>query len=632
MRKLLTLVLLSFLIIPMSWCQESADQSNNYSPARIQAFCDGLLSGLMSEHQIPGAVLVVVREDETLYSQGFGYSDLQEKTKVDPDSSLFRIGSISKVFIWTAVMQLYQKGILDLNADINQYLGDFSLKKKDGQRITLKNLMSHSAGFEDRVLGVFGEDEKTLLPLGELLSKEMPAQVRPPNSHVSYSNHGSALAALIVEKVSGVDFHTYVEENILSPLGMDQSTFKQPVPERLQPFLANGYSSTSDPNPKPFEYIRVSPAGAVSSSGSDMAKLMKAFLGEGNFNGVSILDTTTFREMVQPAFTQHTSINPMLHGLLDLSRNQYRVYGHFGDTFWFHSMMVLIPEEKMGIYLSLNGAKGGLTYLSFFEQFMNAFFPENEPLPIQEIDLSDGYFDPLAGDYKMNRYSRSDLTKIMSLFLRFKVEKESNQYLRIESPFGSFLYEPRDSLVFRKQGGSDQIAFGKNDQGKISYLYADLMPMLALEKAPWYESQSLHLSIFLISLLANFFILWFWPMVFLSRRRFYPTDPNRRYLPLSSKFLAWVNALLFLIFVIGLSVILSDPFSVAVVIPNSLKVLLILPILFSAISLMMFIHSLKIFEISAITWRTKIFYFLLVIINLSVVLQMFYWNLLGWQY
>ncbi len=632
MRKFITLILLSFLFIPLGWCQQGAGQDFTFSPDRIEAFCDGLIKGLMSEHQIPGAVLIMVKDGETQYSRGYGYSNLKEKTKVHPDSSLFRIGSISKVFIWTAVMQLYEKGLLDLNADINQYLGDFSVKKKDGQRITLKNLMSHTAGFEDRVLGLFGEDENSLLPLEDLLFKEMPAQIMPPNSQVSYSNHGSALAALIVEKVSGMDFHSYVEENILHPLGMEQTTFKQPVPEQLSPHVSNGYTSITSPDPEPFEFIRVYPAGAGSASGADMAKLMKAFLGEGSLNGVSILDTMTLREMIQPAFTQHPSIRPMLHGFLDLSRNQYKAYGHFGDTFWFHSMMVLIPEENLGVYLSLNGANGALTYLGFFEQFMNAFFPENNPPQIPEIQVSDGFFDHLKGDYKMNRYSRSDFTKIMSLFLRIKVEKDSDHYLSISTPFGSFLYEPMDSLLYRKQGSSELIAFGKDDKGRIKYLYADQLPMLTMEKVPWYESQALHFGVFILALSANFFILWFWPMVFLSRRRFYATDPNRRYLPLSSKSLAWVNALLFMIFVIGLSIVLSDPFSVAVVIPTSLKALLVIPIVFSGISLMMFIHGLKIFEITAISLRTKIFYFILVLINLSAVFQLFYWNLLGWQY
>lgn len=631
MRKIVTSLLLCICLYQEGFSQRVPLNSDTLSSLAIQEFCDGLLKGLMSEHEIPGAVLVVVKEGETLFSKGYGFADLEQKSSVNPDSTLFRIGSISKLLIWTSIMQLYEKGQLDLNADITQYLGDFALKKKNGQRINLRNLMSHTAGFEERLLGIMGEDESSLVPLEKLLQAEMPSLVRPPNSQASYSNHGSALAALIVEKVSGLNFTSYVEENILSPLNMKHSTFRQPLPESLESHISKGYIGTSDPEAKEFEFIRVYPAGAASSSGADMAKWMKMYLGEGTLKEATVLDTATFREMIKPAFSHHPEINPMLHGFLDLSRNNTKAYGHFGDTFWFHSMMLLVPEEKIGVFLSLNGSKGALAYLGFYKQFMDKYFPEKQP-QVADIKISDKLLAELEGDYKLNRYSKSDLTKITSLFARYKVEMGDNNSLRIISPLGTSIYLPVDSLVFRKSGGSEKIAFGKDDGGKVKYLYADLLPMMAMEKTAWYEAKSLHLFIFVTATLSGIFILCFWPMVFISRRRFYPSDPNRRYLPFSSKSLAWTNALLYLCFIAGLYSILRDPLSMLVAIPTSLKLLLLIPILFSIFSLLMLVHGLKIFEISAISIRTKLFYFMLVLINLSVVFQFYFWNLLGWRY
>ncbi|WP_157972045.1 serine hydrolase domain-containing protein [Pleomorphovibrio marinus] len=631
MRKIVTSLFLFISLFQAGFPQEGSLNTETQSPLSIEEFSDGLLKGLMAEHEIPGAVLVVVKGNETLFSKGYGYANLQEKSKVNPDTTMFRIGSISKLLIWTSIMQLQEKGQLDLNADITQYLGDFTLKKKNGQRITLRNLMSHTAGFEERILGLMGEDESSMEPLEKLLEEDMPSLVRPPNSQASYSNHGSALAALIVEKVSGLDFETYVDENILHPLGMNFSTLSQPVPEPLTPYLSQGYSGTSNPVAKEFEFIRAYPAGAASSSGADMAKWMKMYLGEGTFQESTILDSATFREMIKTAFSHHPNINPMLHGFLDLSRNNTRAYGHFGDTFWFHSMMLLVPEEKIGVFLSLNGSKGTLTYLGFYEQFMDKFFPERNP-QISEIKLTEKLLDELEGDYKLNRYSKSDLTKITSLFARYKVEKGVDNSIRVDSPLGTSIYLPEDSLLFRKSGSSEKIAFGKDDEGKVKFLYADLLPMMVMEKTPWYEGEKLHLFIFVTATLVSFFILCFWPMVFLSRRRFYPSDPNRRYLPFSSKSLAWTNAFLYLCFIIGVSSVLSDPLALLMAIPTSFKLLLFLPILFTILTLLMLVHGLKIFEIAAISIRTKIFYFILVLVNISVVFQLFCWNLLGWQY
>jgi CubicO group peptidase (beta-lactamase class C family) len=206
----------------------------------LEAFFDGIIEGYLEQNHIAGATLAVVRDGGVVLRKGYGFADLATRRQISPDSTLFRIGSISKMFTWVSVMQLVAQGKLDLEADANTYLSDFKVPDAFGQPITLKHLMTHTPGFEDHVLNLFARDSSGLRSLGEILRDEMPARVRPPYSQSSYSNHGTGLAAYIVERVSGLTSHDYVEKNILDPLGMNMTTFRQPLPLRMRPFMSRG--------------------------------------------------------------------------------------------------------------------------------------------------------------------------------------------------------------------------------------------------------------------------------------------------------------------------------------------------------------------------------------------------------
>ena len=199
--------------------------------AELEAFMDGIVEAQLEAYNIAGAVVAVVKDGALFFAKGYGYADLKARKRVEADKTLFRIASISKLFVWTAVMQLVEQGKLDLNTDINTYLTHFKIPDTYDEPITLTHLMTHTAGFEEYVIGLFAKDSNRLLPLGDILAQELPARVRPPGEAASYSNHGTALAAYIVEKVSGKAWNDYVEENILRPLGMNRTTFRQPVPE-----------------------------------------------------------------------------------------------------------------------------------------------------------------------------------------------------------------------------------------------------------------------------------------------------------------------------------------------------------------------------------------------------------------
>ena len=166
---------------------------------QVRMFLDGVMETKMSDKHIAGASVAVVQGGRLLFAKGYGYRDWAARLPVEADNTLFRIGSISKLFVWTSVMQLAAQGKLDLDANVNVYLKDFKIPDTYEQPITLKNLLTHTPGFEDLVINLFTRDSSSLLPMGEILKHEMPARVRPPGTYASYSNHGTNIAAYIVE-------------------------------------------------------------------------------------------------------------------------------------------------------------------------------------------------------------------------------------------------------------------------------------------------------------------------------------------------------------------------------------------------------------------------------------------------
>ena len=231
----------------------------------------------------------MVVDNKLFFAKGYGYADVEAKKPVDPDATMFRIGSVSKLFTWTAVMQLVEQGKLDLDADINQYLTEFKIPTTYPQPITLKNLLTHTPGFEDQVIGLFAHDPDEISPLGQLLARDLPARVRPPGELASYSNHGTALAGYIVPEVSGVPWEDYIEQNLLKPLGWTIRPCVSPAPTSCRPRCPRATSSSEGQfKEQGFEYVPAAPAGSMSASAADMARFMIAHLQNGRYESGTI--------------------------------------------------------------------------------------------------------------------------------------------------------------------------------------------------------------------------------------------------------------------------------------------------------------------------------------------------------
>ncbi len=397
---------------------------------RLEAFMDGIINTHLRDLHIAGATVSVIKDSKIILAKGYGYADVKKRIPVDPAISLFRIGSISKMFTWISVMQLVSKGKLRLDEDVNHYLKDFKIPEAYPTPVTLKDLMTHTPGFEDLVIGLFGKDSLTLKPLAEIFKKEMPLRVREPGSFASYSNHGTGMAAYIVEQVSGMSFNDYVEKNILEPLQMRHTSFLQPLPARLRADLSHGYSyKGGEFVEEGFEYVPLYPVGAAASSATDMTHFMRAILQNGRWKDFIMLDSATLAFMEQPAHRHHPDVNPMRYGFMDLSRNGVTVIGHGGNTFWFHSLMALFPESNAGLFISFNTDKGGSTSLDVLNEFMDEYFPEKNPLKTP-IASSKKFLKQFEGAYRVNRFAYNDITTVSSLLGHIKVSVKDSMMLK----------------------------------------------------------------------------------------------------------------------------------------------------------------------------------------------------------
>jgi CubicO group peptidase (beta-lactamase class C family) len=398
----------------------------------IEAFFDGLVPQELSRENIAGTAIVVVRDGKILFSKGYGYADVGRKVPVSPETTLFRPGSVSKLFTWTAVMQQVERGKLDLDRDVNDYL-DFKISSKYSKPITLRDLMTHSGGFQESLLQLWVKDAASVRPIGDYLKEGLPQRIYPPGTVPAYSNYGTTLAGYLVERASGQRFDEYVDEQIFRPLGMTHSTFRQPLPDSLKSFSPIGYSLASGPA-HAFEFIQVVPAGASTVTANDMARFMIAHLQDGRYEGVQILRPETVRLMHSRQLENHPQMNAMTLGFYEMSRNGHRIIGHNGETQYFQSAVRLMPDAGVGFFITQNSfGKGAVSFRNImWDKFLNRYFPNSLPRISPSADnVKDG--QDVAGNYISSRRYETTIFKVLSLSSSWKVTANSDGTISVNT-------------------------------------------------------------------------------------------------------------------------------------------------------------------------------------------------------
>lgn len=487
----------------------------------VGAFLDGILPQQLAREDIAGVVVSVVKDGKVLFAKGYGYADVAKRTPVSADSTLFRPGSISKLFTWTAVMQQVEQGKLDLDRDVNDYL-DFKIPPTYPKPITLRNIMTHTAGFEETVQELFVADAKDLKPFDIYLKEHLPARIFPPGTTPAYSNYATTMAGYILQRVSGQDYYDYIDEHILKPLGMAHCTFRQPLPVNLQPMMSNGYEVASQPA-KTFEFVEAAPAGSSSVTAMDMTRFMLAHLQDGQFEGAQILKPETARMMHSRQFQNVPDMNAMALGFYEETRNGHRIIGHGGDTDYFHSDLHLVPDAQVGFFVSYNSAgKGEVSNReAVWHAFLDRYFPDSNPQDsIVATSAQDAQM--LSGRYIVSRRAETTILKALTVAGETKVYANDDGSLSasdLKDPNG----EPKKfheiaPLMYREVNGQDRLGFKRDDSGNLVAVID--FPFMVFQKAHWYENSALHLPLIIGSLSILLLTLLLWPVAAVLRRHY----------------------------------------------------------------------------------------------------------------
>jgi CubicO group peptidase (beta-lactamase class C family) len=608
--------------------RQDARRRGPTDPEELEAFLDGVMRAQMEAEDIAGATVAVVRNGEILLARGYGWADVEERRPVDPERTLFRIGSVTKLVTWTAVMQLVEAGELDLHADVNRYL-DFRIPDTFDEPITLWHILTHTPGFEEDSRDLFTEDPDQMEPLGEWLATHVPARVRPPGTFSSYSNYATALAGYIVERVSGEPYDAYVERHIFEPLDMRLSTTRQPLPDELAPRMSEGYAFENGRfEAKPFEIIKgAAPAGSMSAPATDMARFMLAHLNGGELDGQRILSEETVRTMQERAFTHDERQSGFALGFYEKSRPGLRIIGHGGDTRWFHTDLALVPSEDLGVFVSYNTASGGeLSFGPFLDAFLEHYYPA-DPEPVTPSEEAREAAERVAGEYAFNRRSYTTFQKAFGLAQSTRVQAREDGSVVLHSPLGATRFVPLEPLHYREALGHQRLTFREDDDGRVTHGFLSLAPMMALERVPWHESSRLH------QVLLGLAVLVFAGTVVAAVRRWWrrrqgitlPGDdlPGRRFLVA----MAGAN----LAFVAALAVLLQDPASIMTGPLTGLKVALALPLLGLLLAVGALYHGVQQWRRRAGTLGARLRYGAVVALALLFAWSLSVWNLLGWQ-
>lgn len=488
--------------------------------ADLEAFLDGIVPQQLERENVAGATISVVKGGKLLFARGYGYADVANKKPISAEETLFRPGSISKLFTWTAVMQLHEQGKLDLDRDINEYL-DFKIPEAFGQPITLKQILTHTPGFEEQVKDLFKEGAVSP-DLQEYVKTHIPTRIYPPGTTPAYSNYATALAGYIVERVSGRPFTDYVAENIFQPLGMTRSTFVQPLPDGMAPDMSAGYRLSTD-KAVPFEVVVPFPAGSLSTTSVDMAKFMLAHLQDGELGGARILSPQTARLMHSRAFALDPAANAMAHGFYEESRNGHRIIGHAGDTTAFHSDLHLVLDREVGFFVSYNsGGKGEISPRTIlWEAFLDRYFPYTAPAE-SSLESAKANATAVSGSYMLSRRAETSFLRVASILGEATVSALDDgriQVAELTEPGG----QPKSwrevaPMMFRDVNGQDVLIFREDKAGTMQMILP--YPFMVFQKVGFWEDKTVLLPVLGISLLIMFLTLILAPIAWGVRKHY----------------------------------------------------------------------------------------------------------------
>lgn len=455
-RALLSLALLAFASLPPAAAAAPATLPG------LNAFVDEVMTDALERYRIPGAAVAVVSGGEVVLLEGYGLADVERRIPVDPERTVFRAFSVSKPVTATAVMQLFDRGLLRPDDDVTRHLEGLPLRRAFPQPVTAGQLLTHTSGFTDRGAGTVALHPENVKTLEQYLADRPYRQVYPPGQRAAYSDYNFALAGYLVERVSGIPFPRFAEETVFRPLGMSRTTFLQPRPGTRVPEHAVGYAYAGGRyEPQPPAYYQAYPASGMLTTASDMARFMLAHLSGGRYAGAVILSPFTRKLMHQQQFTPLPPLSGLTYGFWTETSHGRAVLMHTGAGTGFSSMLYLLPDEKVGVFIAANRRNLPFHY-AFIRRFMDRYFPAPvRPPPRTPPGRPDlGRF---TGTYIWHRYDPSTIEKIIREEVSVRANADGTLTLLPEGG----RYIPVGPLLFRRTDGDNYLAFETDPSGRV---------------------------------------------------------------------------------------------------------------------------------------------------------------------
>ncbi len=599
----------------------------------LEAFVDGFVGGEQKAYELAGATVAVVKDGQLFFAKGYGWADVDRHVPVVAEETLFRPGSVSKLLTWTAVMQLVEQGKLDLDADVNTYVTQFKVPPAFDGPITLRHALTHTVGMEDGGIGyLMARSPQDIVPLATSLAAHVPARVRPAGTSTdglgaSYSNWATSLAGLVVANVSGVPFEDYVQQNVLGPLDMQSSTFKEPLPEALQKRMSNGYAFEAGAfKAKGYEYVaNFGPAGSLAATSTDMARFMIAHLSQGAIGDARILKPETVQAMHARVFSPSPAVDGAALGFYETYMNGRRVIGHGGDTNYFHTELGLLEAEGVGFFFCVNtGDKAALVPRHFARAFMDHYFPAALPelKPPADFASRAGRY---AGHYRALRHSYTRFEKIFALLGGSSVTPTADNKLVIPGLLGDVRqYVEVAPGVVREADGDRTIAFVEDGKGEVVGMVGQFA-FIPFYKLRWFEAPPFHFA------LLGYCVLFFLVAV-VSALRHWKSDKAGPRSARSARLNLGALGALNLLFVVGFaSIIAAGLDELIFAIPKSLYAVLTLPLVAGVLALVAAFLVGRVWREGYWTRGARILHTAGVVGAIAFLWFLNFWNLLGYR-
>lgn len=614
----------------------SQDVGGPIDPAEFGAFIDEFFEANLTEAAIPGGVFLMVKDTSVFFARGYGLADIESGTRVHPTVTVFRVGSNSKTFTAAAVLSLVDQGLLDLDTDVNRYLTSLEVPEAFGAPITLRHLLTHTAGFDERLFGQHVPRGGEPLSLSAYLPAKLPPRTGAPGQVISYNDFGTSLAGLVVEEVSGRPFAEYVADHIFGPLEMNSSSFAQPdLPPHVEAALATAYRYWDGAHtPYEYDYIQTAPAAGLVTTAADMGRFLLALLNGGTLDGARILSDSMTWIMFNRQFAHSSRLRGRAFGFVESDENGVRGLSKDGQATGFLSRIFLLPEEKLAFFASINVSifEPGPTFnraSSFHRRLSTAildryFMPDSTYFDLPEAPAPDPEFDagPYVGTYRAMEGSRHTIEKILFLGNEVQVADRGDGTLLI----GSNPYvEVGDGEFQYAGGGPYYAAFGGAEDGSADHLFIGAG---AMERVPRQDTMRTTMAVLggVSVVLLSALLTWPWAGWLRRRRQGADGHPGRGVMLMA--------AVLALLFIVGFGWFFSqtDFQEFFKGIPRSIAVLLSLPIAVIPLTFIALVHAAAAWRSGGGSLLARVHYSLVSVALVMFLALLANWHMLGWQY